>query len=39
MSWEVESAVIRLIGFLLIALSLVMLGLVIALTWRERNKP
>jgi len=39
MGWETESAIIRLIGFLLIALGLGLSALVGALIWRERNKP
>lgn len=38
MSWETESAIIRLIGFLLFALGLGLTALVAALIWRERNK-
>jgi len=37
MSWETESMIVQLLGYLLIALSLVMLVLVSALIWRGRR--
>jgi hypothetical protein len=39
MSWETESAIIRLIGLLLFILGLGLSALVAVLIWRERNKP
>ena len=39
MTWEVESAIIAAIGFLLITLGLVLIGLLAALIWKEKNRP
>ena len=37
MTWEQESAIIQLIGFLLIILGLVLVGLLVAVIRRERK--
>jgi hypothetical protein len=37
MTWEQESAVIQIIGFLLITLGLVLIGLLAALIRKERK--